>query len=132
MWLLLALCAGRTHVCSSLCHLSACAGLLALSAKRPDTSIEADAGVAGLLNPPPEKETGISTAMNAGKVKFAQIAGDKAIVTAIFNNANDSYTAYSEVSKRSDFSSKTTSLAKKLAPEAEEARSFFEKWQAAH
>ncbi|KAK9827433.1 hypothetical protein WJX74_001827 [Apatococcus lobatus] len=85
----------------------------------------------GLLNPPPDKETGISTALNAGKVKLAQIAGDKAIVKAIYNNSNDSYTAYSEVSKRSDFSSSTTGLAKKLTPEAEAARSFFDKWQAA-
>ncbi len=86
---------------------------------------------AGLLNPPPDKETGFSTALNAGKVKLAQIAGDKGIVKAIYNNSNDSYTAYSEVAKRSDFSSSTTNLAKKLAPEAEEARSFFDKWQAA-
>ena len=89
------------------------------------------AGVTGLLNPPPEKETGFSTALNAGKVKLANLAGDKAIVKAIFNNSNDSFTAYNEVSKRSDFSSSTTKLAAKLAPEAEEARTFFEKWQAA-
>ena len=69
--------------------------------------------------------------MNAGKVKFAQIAGDKAIVKAIYNNSNDSFTAYNEVSKRDDFSSKTTSVAKKLAPEAKAQRDFFDKWQAA-
>ena len=97
----------------------------------PETATDLVTCGTGLLNPPPEKETGISTALNAGKVKFAQIAGDKAIVKAIYNNTNDSYTAFSEVSKRSDFSSSTTGVAKKLAPEAEAARTFLDKWQAA-
>lgn len=86
----------------------------------------------GLLNPPPEKETGLSTAANSGKVKLANLAGDKAIVAAIFNNSNDSFTAYREVSKRDDFSSQTTKVAGKLLPQAEEQKAYFEKWSAAH
>ena len=121
------------HIRAGACVLShnCVCNLTRLACWLPSGLTQPGIGVAGLLNPPPEKETGISTALNAGKVKFAQIAGDKAIVKAIYNNSNDAFTAYSEVSKRSDFSSKTIGLAKKLAPEAEEARSFFDKWQAA-
>ncbi|KAK9809622.1 hypothetical protein WJX73_008396 [Symbiochloris irregularis] len=86
----------------------------------------------GLLNPPPDKETGFSSALNAGKVKLANLAGDSAIVKAIFNNSNDSLTAFREVSKREDFSKQTRQVASKLVPQAEEQLQFFEKWQAAN
>ena len=69
--------------------------------------------------------------MNSFKVKLANIGGDSAIVKAILNNSNDSATAYREVSKRDDFAKTTTSLARKLAPEAEAQLEFFQKWQAA-
>ncbi|KAL0047593.1 hypothetical protein WJX82_007368 [Trebouxia sp. C0006] len=82
----------------------------------------------GLLNPPPEKETTISTSINSAKVKLANLGGDKGIVAAIFNNANDSATAYEAISQRSEFPKQTTSLAAKLLPEAQEQRAFLEKF----
>ena len=69
--------------------------------------------------------------MTAGKVKLANLGGDGAIVKAIFNNSNDSLTAFSAVSKREDFSKQTRQVALKLVPQAEEQLKFFEKWQAA-
>ena len=84
---------------------------------------------AGLLNPPPDKESGISASINTFKVKAANLAGDKAIVKAIFNNSNDSATAYREVSKRDDFSTQTIKLAARLLPEAEEQLEFLQNWQ---
>ena len=86
---------------------------------------------AGLLNPPPDKETSISTSLNKFKVSAANLGGDSAIVKAIFNNSNDSAVAFSEISKRNDFKQETKKVASKLAPQAEEQRAFFEKWQAA-
>ena len=83
---------------------------------------------AGLLNPPPEKETPISTSANSSKVKLANLAGDKAIVAVILNNSNDSVAAYEAISKRSEFPKQTTSLAAKLIPEAQEQLSFLEKF----
>lgn len=82
----------------------------------------------GLLDSPPEKETTISTSANANKVKLANLAGDKAIVAVILNNSNDSVAAFDAISKRSEFPKQTTSLAAKLLPEAQEQRSFLEKF----
>ena len=61
-------------------------------------------------------------------MKLANLAGDKGIVAAIFNNSNDSATAYEAISKRNEFPKKTTSLAAKLLPEAQEQRAFLEKF----
>ena len=61
-------------------------------------------------------------------MKLANLGGDKGIVAAIFNNSNDSATAYEAISKRNEFPKKTTSLAAKLLPEAQEQRAFLEKF----
>ena len=82
----------------------------------------------GLLSSPPEKETTISTSANANKVKLANLAGDKAIVAVILNNSNDSVAANEAISQRSEFPKETTSLAKKLLPQAQEQRAFLEKF----
>lgn len=56
----------------------------------------------------------------------------QAIATAIFNNSNDSFTAFSGIAERSEFSDKTKKLASKLIPEAKSQRTFLEEWLSKH